>query len=150
MNLPVEKMFPELFADLREAPPEARRLESADFERALEVICASRQARGLPYSENGFRLLFRDAISRRDCCALATTGRKCWGREIVRRGDWGDDGASFCGRARFAGGTFGMADGRRESGAAGAVGIVARIYVLVGAGGVPRHAGCAAGREVWR
>ena len=76
MNLPVEKMFPELFADLREAPPEARRLESADFERALEVVCASRRARGLPFSEDGFRLLFRDAISRRDCCALATMDEK--------------------------------------------------------------------------
>ena len=76
MNLPVEKMFPELFADLREAPPEARRLESADFERALEIVCASRRARGLPFSENGFRRLFRDAIARRDCCALATTDEK--------------------------------------------------------------------------
>ena len=46
MNLPVEKMFPELFADAREAPPEARRLESADLSARWRLF-ARRGGRGI-------------------------------------------------------------------------------------------------------
>ena len=74
MDLPFEEMFPELFSDSRESPPPVRRLTKGDEKAALEVVRDSRLARGLPFSEEGFRSLFRSALSRRDSCALATLG----------------------------------------------------------------------------
>ena len=72
MNLPPEQMFPELFLEKRDLPPPVRRLETADEKAALAVVRESRRARGLPFSEPGFRGLFRGSVSRPDRCALAT------------------------------------------------------------------------------
>ena len=73
MELPAAKMFPELFLDERDLPPVVRRLETADEAAALATVRASRRARQLPFSETHFRDLFRQAVLRPDCCALATT-----------------------------------------------------------------------------
>ena len=71
LDLPPERMFPELFAESPDFPPATRRLAGTDEDAALEVVRRSRVARGLAFSESGFRKLFRGAIGRRDCCALA-------------------------------------------------------------------------------
>ena len=73
MELSAAKMFPELFLDERDLPPAVRRLETADEAAALATVRASRRARRLPFSETHFRDLFRQAVLRPDCCALATT-----------------------------------------------------------------------------
>lgn len=99
MDLPFEKMFPELFAEKQSAPPPVRRLQSADSDDAMEVARASRNARGLPFSEAGFRRLFRDAVSRRDRCALAVD-------------DESASGAKLCGVVIGASSPHPFADGR--------------------------------------
>ena len=76
MNLPLEKMFPELFADSRRPPPPTRRLRMSDW----ETVRASHLARKSAFSESDFYGLFRRAVSRPDYCALATAdeaGRVC-------------------------------------------------------------------------
>ena len=80
MNLPLEKMFPELFAENQTPPPPTRRLQMSDWEPVLETVRASHLARKSAFSESDFYGLFRRAVSRPDYCALATAdeaGRVC-------------------------------------------------------------------------
>ena len=147
MNLPLEKMFPELFADSRRPPPPTRRLRMSDWETVLETVRASHLARKSAFSESDFYGLFQRAVSRRGLLRAGDGGR---GGAGLRGFDRVGGGASLRGRACFARDAAGMGRGRGACGAADGLGFVAGVCVLVGAEFESCGAGCSSGGEVWR